>query len=219
MYIALMEDDGFIKDQITIYFQHKGYEINTFDNGQELLEAKNLYRFDLFLLDIDTPYIDGFEVLHYLRQNDITDPAIFVTAKNHISYVKKGYELGCNDYVKKPFDLEELELRIKQLVPEHNHFVLDENLIYDHNRLKLYKNGKTISFTQIETAIIDYFVKNATQLITYGQLQNAIWQDKDVSQSTIRSVIRNIRKKADCDFIQNHRGLGYRLKNDLTPAL
>lgn len=211
MRIALLEDDYIISQEMQEYFTDKGYKVTVFKDGEELLDSTKLYDYDLFLLDIDTPKINGYEVLEYLRNSSIYTPVIFVTAKTTIDDLKKGYLLGCNDYLKKPFDIEELELRVEQLLPKKSEFKISGRICFDIENSRIYKDGELLNLSKVEIGIISYLIKNKNSTAAYGELQNSVWDGKDVSEGTIRSVIRNIRNKTETDFIKNIRGLGYQI--------
>ena len=116
MRILLLEDDNIISEQIKTYFEINEHLIDIYSNGQDLLNNAPLDNYDIFLFDINTPKTNGIDTLKIIREKGITIPAIFLTALLDIEHVKSGYEVGGNDYIRKPFDLEEVTLRINQLI-------------------------------------------------------------------------------------------------------
>lgn len=210
--ISLLEDDAIIAEQMQFFLHAKGHKVERFENGEEFLENKKLHEFDIFLLDIDTPKINGLEALGYIREMHINTPVIMVTAKSSIDFVKKGYALGCNDYLKKPFDLEELELRMQALVPSKNRIKLSLNLYFDTNEKLLYQNETRVQLGQKELALLDVLVKNKNRVVPNSDLRWQVWEDRDVSEGTIRSSMRFLREKMGCDIIKNIRGAGYMLE-------
>ena len=111
MKILLLEDDDFICQQVKNYFELNDHKVDFYNNGQELLDNSDLKIYDVFLLDINTPIKNGIETLKEIRKESDT-PAIYLTAMNDLDHVKEGYSAGCNDYVRKPFLFEELELEL-----------------------------------------------------------------------------------------------------------
>lgn len=213
MYIALLEDDNFITEQVKIYFCTKGHKIDCFSNGEMLIETDKLNRYDILLLDIDTPKINGLEALKYIRDIGLNIPAIFVTAKTDISYIKKGYSIGCNDYVKKPFDIEELELRIEQLCSNKNCNVqISKNLNYNFQNRVLYIDGVDAKLSKKEVLLLEILIKNRGLIISYETLQEFVWNGKNVTEGTVRSFMRLLRDKIKYDIIETHRGVGYMIK-------
>ncbi len=111
--ILLLEDDIILQEIIEEYLVENGFEVESFIDGQKALEAIDTNSYDMLLLDVNIPTIDGFELLQYLREIKNSTPAIYITSLSGIKNLQKGFELGANDYLKKPFDLEELIIRIK----------------------------------------------------------------------------------------------------------
>lgn len=212
MRVSIMEDDQFIADQIAIYFQSKGAEVDHYIDGEALLESEKLPEYDIFLLDIDTPRVNGLEALNYLREIGIRTPAIFVTAKSHLDDVKEGYACGCNDYVRKPFDIEELELRIQALIPKTSRTVsLTSEIIYDLDQHCFIKDRESVFLGQTEQKILELLVRNQNKIVPVDDFRDWVWQGKEVSEATIRSFMRLLREKVGDSCIQTHRGIGYSL--------
>lgn len=210
--ISLLEDDAIIAEQMQFFLHAKGHRVERFENGEEFLENKKLHEFDIFLLDIDTPKINGLEALGYIREMRINTPVIMVTAKSSIDFVKKGYALGCNDYLKKPFDLEELELRMQALIPSNKRVKLTSDIFFDTNEKLLYQNETRVQLGQKELSLLEILVKNKNRVVLNSDLRWQVWEDRDVSEGTIRSSIRFLREKIGADVIKNIRGTGYMLE-------
>ncbi len=214
MKIAILEDDEFIANEIKIYFSNKNAKVLCFHNGDGLLNYASLASFDIFLLDIDMPHQNGIEILKQIRSLNIKTPAIFVTSMSDIDYVKKAFNAGCNDYIRKPFYFEELELRINKLL----------NLCYDKacrlskihnffpNTLILKENEKPIDLSDNERRLIYILVKNAGHFVSSEFLLEYIWEDKNVDANTLRTQIKKLRHKLKSNFIINSRGYGYKIE-------
>ena len=136
MNILLLEDERTLNKHICKYLEIKGHNVDSFEDGLELIDNTNLYDYDFFIFDINVPNIDGFEILNFVRDKNIDVPTIIISARISIEDIKKAYSLGCSDYLKKPFELAELELRIDSILKQF-HFVniieFENNYSYDLN--------------------------------------------------------------------------------------
>ena len=216
MKILLMEDDEILNEIITSNLQTKGYEVFSVYDGEEAEESICENSFDLLLLDVNVPNINGFELLKNLRQNNINTPAIFITSLNNTEDLKEGFESGCDDYIKKPFEFKELELRIdniKRLYKlDYKHvYEIDSNTSYDFNTSIITKDDKTYELTRKEIQIFEYLLKNKHRIVSIDELALNAWTyDDRPSDSTIRTYIKNFRKFLGKDFIITVKGVGYR---------
>ena len=212
MKILLLEDDEIIATQIKEYFELFDNSVTLFNNGEELLERANVKSYDIMLLDINTPKLSGIEVLETIRALNIATPAIFITAKSATESVKKAYKIGCNDYIKKPFDIEELEVRINYIVNQNNPYIeLKDGYRFDMKKQKLYKDNTQIPLTNNEQLFLYLLIKNKGDIISNEMIKDYIWQ-KDICDNTLRTTIKKLRDKLDSNFIVNLRGIGYKIE-------
>ncbi len=211
--VLLLEDDLILRDIIEEYLLDNGFEIESFIDGKSALDAieKNFY--DMFLLDINVPNIDGFELVEYLRSVKNSTPVIFITALSGIKNLQKGFELGANDYLKKPFDLEELIIRINHhlgITSKNDLIELKDIKLYPNNQY-LIKDGKKIELKRKEVDIILYFINNKNSIISVEELIENVWSGEKVpTYATIRTYIKNLRKAFGGNYIENIKGSGYR---------
>lgn len=216
MKILLLEDDYLYKISVKEFLEDIGFYVDDFENGDEALDAIYEKRYDLLLLDIRVPGMSGFELVKTLRENNILTPVIISTSLTDISDLSKGYELGCNDYLKKPFDLIELKYRIEQLI-KSNCFSSNENIIklndycFDIQKSILYKNKKPIDLSNKESKVISFFIQNRGTYVSIENLHENVWENKDVQYADIRMCIKRIRDKTDKDFILTKRFVGYKI--------
>jgi len=215
MKILVLEDDNFISKQIKTYFELNNHTVDTYDNGEDLLENALLNSYDIFLLDINTPRKNGIETLRYIRKDGITTPAIFLTALSNIDDVKLGYDAGCNDYVKKPFDLEELDLRIKNIkkrfsIENEEIIKIFPNTSLITQKHKLFIDNNEYKLTQKECEILLYFHSHRKIVISSEELIRNLWEYEDMpTDTTIRVYIKNLRLLLGKDAITTIRGIGY----------
>ena len=213
MKILLLEDDTLIGEQIRDYFELFDHKVTWYDNGQELIDTANPAAYDVMLLDINTPGLSGLDVLRELRAYSITTPAIFVTAMSDLDYLKKAYALGCNDYIRKPFDIEELEIRIEHLIKQDcSHLInITGQYAFDMKSEKLYYKGNEVHLNPKEHALIYLLLKHKNQIVSKESIQTYVWEDQPISDNTLRTTIKKLRDKLDENFITAHRGAGYKI--------
>lgn len=214
MKIALLEDDAILQEIIEEFLiQSCGYEVESFSDGERGLDAITQKKYDLLLLDVNLPSIDGFEILTYLRERHNTTPAIYITSMDSVKSLKKGFDIGADDYLKKPFDLEELRVRIEHIIKRYH---LEEEIVFDEilfipKAHQLIIDDKTIEIRQKEAQILTYFLKNRGKIISAEELIENIWDDTNIpTNATIRTYIKNIRKLFTKEYFENIKGEGYR---------
>lgn len=215
MRLLVLEDDTFIAEEIKLYFEHKGHEVTCYEEGESLLDCPSLNAFDMFLFDINMPIKDGIETLKEIRSLGINTPTIFLTSMSDIDYVKRGYQVGCNDYVRKPFHFEELELRISQLLgnPSCQPIKLSSEHTFDLNARELCEDNKPMVLSDNEKNLIYMLARNLGHIVDSDTLMEYIWEDKNVTQNTLRTQIKKLRGKLSQDFIINVRGYGYKIES------
>jgi len=214
MRITLLEDDSFIAEEIKIYFEMKDYQVEIFTNGEELLNSSNIFTTDIFILDINTPVKNGIETLKEIRNLGIDTPAVFLTSMSDIDYIKLGFDAGCSDYIRKPFHFEELEIRIKKILFSDNSskIQIGKNQFFDLSRRELTDCEKIIELSENEKNLLFFLVKNINHILNSSVIIDYIWQDKIVSDNTLRTLIKKLRSKISYDFIKNIRGSGYKIE-------
>ena len=216
MKIFLLEDDILLNEIITEHLDSKKHEVISVFDGDEALELLYSQTFDLLLLDVNVPNTNGFELLEDLRTNKIKTPAIFITSLDMIDDVEKGFKVGCNDYIKKPFELRELDLRIENIknlfnIQPETIIKIDENITFDSINHIIIKDSTNITIAQKECEVLHYLIKNKTRFVSIEELSLNVWSyEESPLASTIRTYIKNLRKILGEDAILNTRGVGYR---------
>mgnify|MGYP001283983124 CR=1 FL=1 len=215
MKILLLEDEISLNEHISKYLTLKGNDVVSFDDGLELLDCTNLYEYDFFIFDINVPNVNGLEILEFLRDKSIDSPVIMISALVDIEDVKKAYKLGCSDYLKKPFELAELELRMESILKQF-HFTkiveLGDGYTYDLHIKQLFSNSEAVVLSKKQNEILYILIKNRGKVLSFSTISDYIYEDKMKDFHTISSHVRDIRKKIDVDLIKNVRGVGYLLK-------
>ena len=213
MKVLLLEDEYSLRISVEEFLSDIGYEVDGYMDGLEAYDAVYDKSYDILLLDVNVPSLNGFELLRKLREDHVTIPAIFLTSMTEMDDLKEGYKRGCCDYIRKPFDLEELELRIDQALASHLHndgslVELGCNLVYDLKKSKLTQEDEEIVLRKTEKDLLEVLIKNKNSIVSTQMFQDEVWGEY-VEPATIRVQLNNLKKKLPDDIIQNRRGLGY----------
>ena len=217
MKILLLEDDLILNEILEEHLQNQNYDvISTFSSNEAI---KYLYSqvFDLLLLDVNVPDLNGFLLLNELRKNNINTPAIFITSLSMIEDMQKGFDSGASDYIKKPFELKELDLRVNNIkrlfnIDTKKEIILEKNIVLNLDNQTIIKNNKIFNLSKKEFEILLYLYNNRTKNISIDEFINNIWSYEDnIEASTVRTYIKNLRKILGDNMILNIRGVGYKL--------
>ncbi|SQB99295.1 response regulator transcription factor [Helicobacter fennelliae] len=216
--ILLLEDDLCLCEMIEDHLRDCGFEIITCDDATNALDLAYEKNFDLWIFDVKVPNGNGFTLLKQLRELNKTTPAIFLTSLSMINDLKEGFMAGCDDYIKKPFDIDELTLRIRSLLKRqfshHNSEILDlgNNLSFDMIQKQLYKDNQPILLTNKESKLLALLLRNQGKFISQDEIFETIWNyDEMPTNMALRVYIKNLRKVLGKDSIltQRHRGYCY----------
>ncbi len=215
MKILLLEDDYILADILYHHLKELSYEVLHVDDGVKALEEASSSAFDLLILDINVPKLSGIDVVKKIREYNDTTPAILITAYQDTKHLKNGFENGCDDYIKKPFDLEELDLRInnikKRFSIENDDIVkIDDDLfmIPSKNLLKIKDTVYQLAKKEIE--ILLYLTSRKKRVISGDELIQNLWEFEEMpTDGTIRVYIRNLRNIVGKERIKTIRGSGY----------
>jgi len=220
MKILLLEDDLILNEIIQEYLESKNYEVVSTFTGDEAQDLLYCEKFDLLLLDVNVPNINGFELLKNLRSNNIKTPAIFITSLDMVDDIEKGFDCGCDDYIKKPFELKELNLRINNIKRIFNIspkalIIISDEITLDVENLSINKKHNKTHISKKECEVLEYFIKNKNRVISVDELALNVWSyEHSPNSSTIRTYIKNIRKVLSDEIISNIRGVGYRFNSN-----
>lgn len=213
MKILLLEDDVILQEIIEEFLLEQGYGVESYFDGEKALDAIGSGSYDLLLLDVNVPSIDGFEILSYLREIGNTTPAIYITSLSGMDDLKKGFSLGADDYLKKPFELEELKARIEHIIRIYR---LQEEIEFDGMKFipkahQIFISGSVVEMRQKEAQVLEYFIRNAGKIISCDEIIENVWDDEHVpAHATIRTYIKNLRKMFEKEYFENIKGEGYR---------
>lgn len=215
MKILLMEDDPVLGDIVSGYLQEFYDVVHAFDS-KEAQKCIDENRFDLFIFDINVPGKSGVELLEELRSFNDTTPAIIVTAYSDTKYLKSAFDAGAHDHIRKPFELEELKLRIEKSrvlfhIEQDAPVRLSDILTYYPDKYCVSNGEKEMTLRPKEAEILNYFIAHPKRLVSTEELVQNIWEfDTLPSDATLRSYIRKLREVIGSEKIITQRGLGYR---------
>jgi two-component system, OmpR family, response regulator len=212
MKILLLEDNKKLNETITKRLTIKGYSVLSIIDGAQAYE-KITDGFSCFILDINVPNVDGIKILKKIREYYQTLPVIIISASVELDVIKQAYDFGCNDFLKKPFFIDELEIKIERFCNiQNNKIYFDENCYFDFKSSIIQMNDKEVRLTKKEKLLINLFLTKKNQVISYESIENYVWEGNFASLESIRSLIRRVRKIIDKDYIQTVVDTGYIFK-------
>lgn len=212
MKIMILEDNKRLSNVMVDALEQKNYHVTLFSDGKEALEnIDNGY--DCFILDINVPSVDGLSILKEIRTMDKNTPAIIISANVDLETIQNAYVKGCDEYLKKPFYMYELETKLEKLCK-----VEDESLFllgcfrYDILKEILYDDKNTeIKLAKKEILLLDLFAKNIDKIVTFEQIELYVWQGHLTTNENIRALIKRVRKKLPYNSIISQGGMGYKI--------
>lgn len=213
MKVLLMEDDLVLHEILMEHLLASGYEVLGCEDGEEAERLIFKESFDLLLLDVNVPYIDGFSLVESIRDNGIKTPAVFITSLNTTKDLKRGYEVGGDEYIKKPFDMDELDVRLLQ-IQKVFHLSDDVIVLPDGKRFDPIEhtvNGEKLR--KKESEILHYLLRNINRAVSAQELMDNLWAYDEVpSNATLRTYIKNLRQVIGKEMIVTVHGEGFKIE-------
>ena len=214
--ILLVEDDETLSELVSEYLSEQGYDVTVRTDAKAALDTAYERNFDILILDVKLPKGDGFSLLRELRRLGNDTPAIFTTSLNALQDLEIGYKSGCDDYLKKPYELKELLLRIQILLKRKFSHVNDE-FIELNDGYKFYpssktlrQNGQIVNLSNKESELLALFLENKNALLSKETIFEKIWNyGEEPSELSLRVYVKNLRRILGKDAIVNRRGDGY----------
>lgn len=217
--LLLLEDDPNLSESVCEYLENCGYSVTCVYDASAAEDILYERKFDLLLLDVNVPGRDGFSLLKSSRKGGNVTPAIFITSRNAMSDVEEGFESGGDDYIRKPFALKELLLRIQTILKRnfyHNPtdvLSLAEGVTYDSDNQVLFLNGETQNLQLKEHKLLKLFIQHRGQLLSHEMILEHLWDyDETPSDGSLRTYIKTLRKLLGKDSIVSHKRLGYQFR-------
>jgi two-component system OmpR family response regulator len=220
--IVVADDEPYITDLLGTALRYEGFDVCEAHSGTGALGAARDFAPDLLLLDIMLPDIDGFEVTRRLRRDGMTLPILFLTAKDGTEDKVTGLTIGGDDYVSKPFSLEEVIARVRALLRrstqpgDQPHRLSFEGIVMDEDTREVWREGEAVQLTTTEFNLLRYLLLNPRRVLSKAQILDHVWQyDFGGDSNVVETYISYLRKKLDplgVPLIHTIRGVGYSLR-------
>ncbi len=214
--ILVLEDEPFLNEMMCEYLRGEGFEVQSCKSYSAALSLAYEKSFDLLVFDVKVIGGNGFELLDELRASEVKTPCIFTTSLNGIADVKKGFDAGCDDYLKKPFELAELAIRAKNILKRRfgdgaqNRVKIGEKFEFDVLKKELFCGGEVVAMSKKERDLLALFLQNAGKILSKERILSEIWEfDELPSERSLRVYVVNLRKILGDGVIKNHSKIGY----------
>jgi two-component system, OmpR family, response regulator len=220
--VLVVDDEPGITDLVSMAFRYEGHTVEVARNGREAIEAVGRFRPHVMVLDVMLPDFDGFEVMRRLAGDHPRVPVIFLTARDDLDDKLRGFTAGGDDYVTKPFSVEELIVRTRAVLrrtydlEEETGILRYEDLVLDEERHEVARGGAQVELTPTEFKLLHYLLLNRDRVVSKMQILERVWQyDFDGNDNVVEIFISSLRRKLEVHgprVIQTIRGVGYRLR-------
>jgi DNA-binding response OmpR family regulator len=212
MKILFLEDDELFAETIEEFLIDSGFEVTLSRNGEEALDSTFLNSFDLYLFDINTPLINGIDLLRSLRESGDNTPAFFLTSYIDKNTLAKGFGVGCNDYIRKPVDLDELLLRINVYNKQSQKaLTISSDFALELNPYRLLKNEIDVMTSPKTLRLLHLFLLNNAQIVSNEQIEEFLYDNEsNPSKGSVRVFVNSIKNILGKNSIENIRGIGYK---------
>ena len=206
--ILLLEDDNVLGETLHELLTNEGYAVTLVVSGNSAVDLTYDNNFDLYIFDINVPDINGLELLESLREADDKTPTIFISALVDLTSISKAFEIGADDYIKKPFFPQELLIRVNAKLATKNSNLVYKNLEYDHTTHTIRKDGHVLALGEVQEQLLSLFINNINKVLDKDILMECL---EKPSPSALRVAITKLKQTTDLD-IKNLRGIGYILE-------
>jgi two-component system OmpR family response regulator len=221
--LLVVDDEPNIRELLSASLRYAGFDVATAADGQEALRAARASRPDLLVLDVMMPGVDGFDVVRRMRGEGLQFPVLFLTARDSTDDKITGLTLGGDDYVTKPFSLEEVVARIRAILRRHAGAVAADparlsfaDIELDDDTHEVWKAGVAVSLSPTEFKLLRYFMQNAGRVLSKSQILDHVWNyDFGGDANVVESYVSYLRRKIDTTeprLLQTLRGVGYTLR-------
>ncbi|EEB35426.1 response regulator receiver domain protein [Anaerococcus hydrogenalis DSM 7454] len=221
MKILIVEDEQILNDTINKSLKKSGYEVESAFDGIDAMEMIEIESYDLIILDLNLPHMDGMEILKNLRKEDEETKVLILSARSQIKDKVEGLDAGANDFLQKPFHLDELKARVRSLTRRNfiqkNSEISFDKIEFDSKNRRVFVDGEELKLTRKEIGILEYLLLNQGRPISQEELIEHVWDSSvDLLSNSIRVHISALRKKLknklNYDPIENRIGVGYLLR-------
>ena len=217
MKILLLEDDMQLNITISNFLKSINYDVISLMDGETAIDIIDTIDFNLYIIDIYIPNISGLDMINYIRQKDISSPIIIITASLELDNFQTAFKNGCNEYIKKPFFLEELEIRIENLLNSSNKIKIIQislNISYDMKYEELKIDNMIIKLRKKERKLLTILLQNKNSTVKIENIQNYVWENKIKESYPLRQLVSELKNKFPKDkrYIVSDIGIGYKFE-------
>jgi DNA-binding response OmpR family regulator len=209
MKILLLEDDQILCTSLKEFLELEGYRVDVAHRGTEVFDLTFSQTYDLYILDVNVPDVDGFDVLSELKESGDTTPAIYITALTDINSISRGFKIGAEDYIKKPFDPEELVIRIKSKYQPEDTLLTLQDICYNPTTRLLKKGSQTVGLGEVQQNLFHLLMVQQNKIVGAFELMECLEQP---SANALRVNLAKLKTKLGIE-IKNIRGQGYMIEN------
>jgi len=213
MRILLIEDDKNLSTSIETFFKLKNYEIDILNIKPELfncLENTN-YIYDLYVLDLDISNFDALEFIKCVRETQLEVPIIIMTVLLEMPILQKAFDYGCIEYIRKPFNIKELDIRVSKIFHNTTKTIESNNFLYDKTLMVLSYGNETIELRKKEKLLIDILFRNIGYIVPTENIIYYVWEGEIKDTYPIRQLVNTIRQKLPENIIKTEIGIGYKI--------
>lgn len=211
--VLVVEDDIQLNIVISGFFKIKGYNVfNAYDGIEAVEKIDKLKKLEisLYVIDINLPSYNGIDIIKYIREGSSTTPIVIITASLEIENFTDAFNAGCNEYIKKPFHIKELEVRVDKLLKlSSNKIHFSENLYYDYESKYFYFKDEKIELRNKEKKLVNILIQNINKLVPLDVIYEYVWEDEDKDTYPIRQLLADLRKRIPEDIIKTVIKQGY----------
>ena len=210
MKIFLVEDDQLLNETIVNVFSKVNYDVTTFNDGKDAFDNLN-NSYDLYMIDINLPHINGLELVKQIKFMNKDANIFIMSADINIDTIVDAYDIGCTDYIKKPFDMREVIAKIENTLN-----IIPNNIVFEncgeYNRVErtFILDGVIIKLTNKEALLLDILIKYSGKTVSNEKIENYVWGET-FTNGHVRQLISKLRSKIPCNIIENHTSNGYKL--------
>ena len=221
MHVLIVEDEPEMAQLLAKGLREEQFEISVARDGRSALEKSGQTAFDVILLDVMLPQMDGLEVARQLRRREQETPVLMLTARDALPDIVRGLDAGADDYLTKPFSFVELLARIRALARRHEfrrkNIIEVADLVLDVTSLRAFRKGAELHLSYTEYRLLELLARNTGRVVSRSEILSHIWgRGREVTENTLDAFVRLLRNKVDRDaeikLIQTHRGFGYSLE-------
>jgi len=209
MNILLLEDDRILCESLKEFLELEDYNVDVAHQGSDVFDLTYKNKYDLYILDVNVPGIDGFDILASLKESGDETPAIYITALTDINSISKGFDMGADDYIKKPFDPEELVIRIKQKYQQNDTIIHLDDIAYDPISKEVRKAGRLIGMGEVQKNIFHILMIEKNKVVESYVLMDFLEQ---ANANALRVNLAKLKIKLGID-IKNIRSQGYMIED------